>query len=131
MCRTYSCLTLTAAEEAEEYEKARTLTEAEHKVERAANAAHAHTLMQSDDVETMVDGLKTLMNNMVKTETVVVRVPGALPGADPVKYEVNMALKDAMARNAVNEAMKNVQGANAQPTQAEIEAAGDGGTDAP
>jgi hypothetical protein len=119
-----------AAEEAEEYAKSRTLTEAEHKSETAVNNRHAASLMASDDVETMVSGLKTLMRNMVKTDVVVVKLPGALPGADPVKYEVNMALKDAIAKNTVSSAMANMPGGlPADPTQAEVEAAGDGGSD--
>jgi len=125
-CNTESC----AAEEAEEYAKSRTLTEAEHKSETAVNNRHAASLMASDDVETMVSGLKTLMRNMVKTDVVVVKLPGALPGADPVKYEVNMALKDAIAKNTVSSAMANMPGGlPADPTQAEVEAAGDGGSD--
>lgn len=123
-CNTESC----ATEEAEEYEKSRELTEAEHKAETAVNNQHAKDIMASEDVDEMISGIKTLMRNMVKTDTVVIKAPGSLPGADPAKYELKQALKDAISKNSVKAAMANVPNTQ-DPTQAEIEAAGDGGVE--
>merc|ERR1712078_66022 len=121
-CNTESC----ATEEAEQYEKSRELTEAEHKAETAVNNQHAKDIMASEDVDEMISGIKTLMRNMVKTDTVVIKAPGSLPGADHAKYELKQALKSAISKNAVKSAMANVPNMQ-DPTQVEVGAAGDGG----
>ena len=75
--------------------------------------------MNSASTSSMWNRIQSVMKNLVKTDTAVVKVPGT----DPAKYEVEQVLRKAMAKNAMAEAMSTVNIPEApEPTQAEIEA---------
>jgi len=114
-CNTTPC----AVQEEQNYEQSRKLTRREHAKESIANNDMINLAMDSQDTSTMWSRIQGVMKNLVKTETAIVKVPGT----DPEKYEVEQVLRKAMAKNAMAEAMSNVNIPDApEPTQEQIEA---------
>merc|ERR1711965_1060651 len=108
-----------AVQEEMNYAESRKLTQREHARETIANNDEIMSAMNSQDTATMWSRIQGVMKNLVKTDTAVVKVPGT----DPAKYEVEQVLRKAMAKNAMAEAMSNVNIADApEPTQEQIEA---------
>lgn len=108
-----------AVQEEQNYEESRKLTAREHARETISNNEEISAAMNSASTSSMWNRIQSVMKNLVKTDTAVVKVPGT----DPAKYEVEQVLRKAMAKNAMTEAMSTVNIPEApEPTQAEIEA---------
>merc|ERR1712086_9382 len=115
-CNTESC----ASEAYQRRATRRKLTKAEKKREGMRNAQKVASAMRSDNVYDMMKRTKEVMRKMVHTEVAEVKLPGET-GERSAEAQVRKSLKEAMAKNAVDNAMTTYQASlhTAEPSQEE------------
>ena len=98
----------------------RKLTKAEKKREHMRNAQRIALAMRSNSVYDMMKRTKEVMRKVVHTEVAEVQLPGEV-GERSAEEQVRKSLKEAMAKNAVDNAMKTYQATldNSEPSQEE------------
>merc|ERR1712010_342238 len=115
-CNTESC----ASEAYQRRATRRKLTKAEKKREHMRNAQRIAVAMRSNSVYDMMKRTKEVMRKVVHTEVAEVQLPGE-EGERSAEEQVRKSLKEAMAKNAVDNAMKTYQATldNSEPSQEE------------
>jgi len=115
-CNTESC----ASEAYQRRATRRKLTKAEKKREHMRNAQRIALAMRSNSVYDMMKRTKEVMRKVVHTEVAEVQLPGET-GERSAEEQVRKSLKEAMAKNAVDNAMKTYQATldNSEPSQEE------------
>merc|ERR1711934_597410 len=103
-CNTESC----ASEKYARRAARRKLTREEKRAEMAQNDILSRQAMRATDVKTMMRSVRKVMRKMVHTHMAEVHLPGA-KGPRSAESLVRRDLKTAMAKNAVNKAMRGFQ----------------------
>jgi len=115
-CNTESC----ASEAYQRRATRRKLSKEEKKREHLVNSQKIAVAMRSDSVYDMMKRTKEVMRKIVHTEVADVKLPGE-EGERSAEQQVRKSLKEAMAKNAVDNAMKTYQATldTSEPSQDE------------
>lgn len=109
-CNTDSC----ASEAYQRRATRRKLTAREKAREHMANRQKIALAMQAEDTHTMMKRTREVMRKMVHTEIAQVRLPGETEERSP-EAQVRKSLQEAMAKNAVTNAMKTFDASKVPP----------------
>lgn len=115
-CNTESC----ASEAYQRRATRRKLSKEEKKREHLVNSQKIAVAMRSDSVYDMMKRTKEVMRKIVHTEVADVKLPGE-EGERSAEQQVRKSLKEAMAKNAVDNAMNTYQATldTSEPSQDE------------